>query len=190
MGASLPQALASMQRALLEAYVEEAAAEVRIHSTLDLSLAYLRSSTFPVHSSADRGGLLQDGGMDLDSVRKYRAHSRPPTEHTCANPTEPAVDTNYDLSSFIRRGEGDLDGDVNIAKLALALEVDAAVGYVSDTTKLKSPEMIELAASMACVEAGHAARIRAALGNLGLAMPVIPSAVLRTSSRNKWIIKT
>ncbi len=50
----------------------------------------------------------------------------------------------YDLSSFVNKGEGNLDNDVNIAKLALALEVGAAVGYVSDTMKLKSPDMIEL----------------------------------------------
>ena len=54
------------------------------------------------------------------------------------------MEGNYDLSSFIAKGQGNVDSDVNIAKLALALEIGAAVGYVSDTTQLKSPAMIEL----------------------------------------------
>src|SRR3954467_15044517 len=52
------------------------------------------------------------------------------------------MESQYDLSSFVKRGQGNLDNDVNIAKLALALEIGAAVGYVSDTLKLKSPELI------------------------------------------------
>src|SRR5581483_9612850 len=35
----------------------------------------------------------------------------------------------YDLSPYIKAGEGNLDSDANIAKLALALEVDAALAY-------------------------------------------------------------
>src|SRR5262249_10186396 len=46
------------------------------------------------------------------------------------------MEINYDLSSFIGKGEGNVDSDVNIAKLALALEISAAIGYVADTTKL------------------------------------------------------
>src|SRR5215813_9603067 len=46
------------------------------------------------------------------------------------------MEKNYDLSSYINKGQGNVDSDVNIAKLALALEIGAAVGYVSDTTKL------------------------------------------------------
>jgi ferritin-like protein len=69
------------------------------------------------------------------------------------------MEKNYDLSSYIARGEGNIDSDVNIAKLALALEVGAAAGYVSDTSKLKSPYNIELEAGIACIEAIHAARI-------------------------------
>src|SRR3954462_10403492 len=72
------------------------------------------------------------------------------------------MENQYDLSSFVKRGQGNLDNDVNIAKLALAVEIGAAVGYVSDTLKLKSPELIELEAGIACVEAIHAGRIRAA----------------------------
>ena len=46
------------------------------------------------------------------------------------------MEKNYDLSSYINKGQGNVDNDVNIAKLALALEIGAAVGYVNDTTKL------------------------------------------------------
>ena len=43
------------------------------------------------------------------------------------------MEQQYDLSSLIGKGLGNLESDVNIAKLALALEVGAAAGYVSDT---------------------------------------------------------
>ena len=99
------------------------------------------------------------------------------------------MEKNYDLSSYINKGQGNVDSDVNIAKLALALEIGAAVGYVSDTSKLKSPYMIELEAGIACIEAIHAARIRAAFNDLGIKIPVVPSALISTSDRDTWVIK-
>jgi len=99
------------------------------------------------------------------------------------------MENNYDLSSFIGRGEGNVDSDVNIAKLALALEVAAASGYVADTTQLKSPYLVELEAGIACVEAIHAARIRAAFNALGIRIPVVPNAVMSKSSRDDWVMK-
>jgi ferritin-like protein len=99
------------------------------------------------------------------------------------------MEREYDLSAFIRRGDGNIDSDVNIAKLALALEVGAAVGYVSDCTKLRSPYLVDLEAGIACVEAIHAARIRDAFNDLGIKIPVVPNPVMNTSSRNDWIIK-
>jgi hypothetical protein len=98
------------------------------------------------------------------------------------------MEKNYDLSSYINKGLGNIDNDVNIAKLALALEIGAAVGYVSDTAKLKSPYMIELEAGIACIEAIHAARIRAAFNALGIKIPVVPSALISTSDRDTWVI--
>ena len=95
----------------------------------------------------------------------------------------------YDLSSLISKGQGNVDSDVNIAKLALALEVGAAAGYVSDTMQLKSPELIELEAGIACVEAIHAARIRAAFNSLGVKVPVVPNPVLIASTRQDWVLK-
>jgi ferritin-like protein len=99
------------------------------------------------------------------------------------------MEKNYDLSSYINKGRGNIDSDVNIAKLALALEIGAAVGYVSDTTKLKSPYMIEMEAGIACVEAIHAARIRVAFNALGIKIPVVPSALITMSDRDAWIIR-
>jgi Ferritin-like domain len=98
------------------------------------------------------------------------------------------MEKDYDLSSYIGRGQGNVDSDVNIAKLALALEIGAAVGYVSDTSKLKSPYMIELEAGIACIEAIHAARIRAAFNALGIKIPVVPTALISTGDRNAWVI--
>jgi hypothetical protein len=98
------------------------------------------------------------------------------------------MEKNYDLSGFIGKGQGNVDSDVNIAKLALALEIGAAVGYVSDTSKLKSPYLIELEAGIACIEAIHAARIRAAFNALGVKIPVVPSALISTSDRDAWVI--
>src|SRR5215470_4417599 len=99
------------------------------------------------------------------------------------------IEKNYDLSTYIGKGEGNVDSDVNIAKLALALEIGAAAGYVSDTTKLKSPYMIELEAGIACIEAIHAARIRAAFNALGIKIPVVPSPIISASDRGSWEIK-
>jgi len=99
------------------------------------------------------------------------------------------MEKHYDLSAYITKGQGNVDSDVNIATLALALEIGAAVGYVSDTTKLKSPYMIELEAGIACIEAIHAARIRAALNASGIKIPVVPSALISTSDRDNWVIK-
>ena len=107
---------------------------------------------------------------------------------TEAGGTPVQMENTYDLSAYITKGQGNVDSDVNIATLALALEVGAAVGYVTDTTQLKSPYMIELEAGIACIEAIHAARIRAAFNALGIKIPVVPSALISTSDRGNWVI--
>jgi len=100
-----------------------------------------------------------------------------------------SMENSYDLSSYVQKGRGNLDNDVNIAKLALALEIGAAAGYVTDATKLKSPQMIEMEAGIACVEAIHAVRIRIAFNELGVKVPVVPNVVINASSRDDWVIK-
>ena len=108
---------------------------------------------------------------------------------TEAGGTPVPMEKDYDLSSYITKGRGNVDNDVNIAKLALALEIGASVGYVSDTSKLKSPYMIELEAGIACIEAIHAARIRVAFNALGIKIPVVPVALISTSDRDSWVIR-
>lgn len=100
-----------------------------------------------------------------------------------------AMEEGYDLSSYIQNGYGNLDNDVNIAKLALALEIGAAAGYVTDATRLKSSAMIELGAGIACVEAMHVARIRIAFNELGISLPVVANPVLNASTRTDWMLK-
>jgi hypothetical protein len=103
--------------------------------------------------------------------------------------TPVAMEKSYDLSEYLQNGYGALDSDVNIAKLALQLEVGAAAGYVGDATQLKSGALIEMEAGIACVEAIHAARIRAAFNELGVKIPVVPNPVLNAISRNDWMLK-
>jgi hypothetical protein len=95
----------------------------------------------------------------------------------------------YDVSDYLKRGEGDIDSDVNIAKLALAIETDAAVGYIGDTMDLKSRALMALTAGIANVEAIHAARIRTAFNALGIRVPIVPSAVMNKATRGHWVIK-
>jgi ferritin-like protein len=106
-----------------------------------------------------------------------------------AGGTPVQMEKDYDLSNYIKKGRGNVDSDVNIAKLALALEIGAAAGYVSDTTKLKSPYMIEMEAGIACIEAIHAARIRVAFNALGIKIPVVPSPIISASDRGSWEIR-
>jgi rubrerythrin len=65
-------------------------------------------------------------------------------------------------------GEGNVDSDVNIAKLALALETDAAIAYTQEAAKLKNPKLISVGASIGATESAHAAAIRATFKALGV----------------------
>jgi rubrerythrin len=98
-------------------------------------------------------------------------------------------ESSYDLSPYFDQGEGNLDSDVNIAKLALAAEVDAAIAYVTESAKLKTPSLVMTAAGIGSIESTHAARIRAAFNSLGVAIPVVPSAVMSAENRGLWVLK-
>src|SRR5215467_4356728 len=106
-----------------------------------------------------------------------------------AGGTPVQMENNYDLYDYSTKSQGNVDNDVNIAKLALALDIGAAAGYVSDTTKLKSPYIIEMEAGIACIEAIHAARIRVAFNALGIKIPVVPSPIISASDRGSWEIR-
>ncbi len=99
------------------------------------------------------------------------------------------AESSYDLSSYIQRGDGNLDSDVNIAKLALALEVDAAIAYTNEIAKLKTPALITAGASIGSDESAHAAAIRAAFVSLGVNIPVVPASFVSAKTRDAWIIK-
>jgi rubrerythrin len=130
--------------------------------------------------------VLELGLQNRADHEKHQGLLRNAVSELGGTPVE--LEKDYDLSSYINKGRGNVDSDVNIAKLALALEIGAAVGYVSDTSKLKSPYMIELEAGIACIEAIHAARIRAAFNALGIKIPVVPTALISTSDRDAWVI--
>jgi rubrerythrin len=94
----------------------------------------------------------------------------------------------YDLSAYINAGEGDLDSDANIAKLALALEVDAAIAYAGEVAQLQTPELVTAGATIASAEASHATMIRAAFVALGMDIKPIPAAFVSAEKRPDWIL--
>jgi rubrerythrin len=94
----------------------------------------------------------------------------------------------YDLSAYIKKGEGNLDSDVNIAKLALALEVDAAIAYTLEAAKLKTPALITAGASIGTNEAAHATLIRSAFRSLGVDIPIVPVSFFSPDTRSAWVL--
>jgi hypothetical protein len=103
--------------------------------------------------------------------------------------TPVAARQSYDVSSYIQRGEGNLDSDVNIAKLALALEVDAAIAYTTEVASLKTPALITAGASIGSTESAHASAIRAAFVSLGVNIPVVPAAFVSADNRQAWVLR-
>lgn len=100
----------------------------------------------------------------------------------------PAKDA-YDVSPYLKAGEGNLDSDANIAKLALALEVDAAIAYGDSFSKLKAVPHLQAAATIAPDEAAHAAAIRAVFRTLIPTVEFVPAAFLSADTRSQWILK-
>jgi rubrerythrin len=95
----------------------------------------------------------------------------------------------YDLSSYLQNREGNIDSDVNIAKLALALETDAAIAYTKEVANLKTPALITAGASIGSTESAHAAAIRAAFVSLGVSIPVVPASFVSEATRAQWVLK-
>ncbi|NCJ08688.1 DUF4439 domain-containing protein [Synechococcales cyanobacterium C] len=94
----------------------------------------------------------------------------------------------YDLSTYLESGEGNLDSDVNIAKLALALETDAAIAYGVEAAKLKTPALVTAAASIATAESAHATVIRAAFASLGIDIQAVAAPFVNADTRDQWVI--
>ncbi|MEH2136447.1 ferritin-like domain-containing protein [Nostoc sp.] len=99
------------------------------------------------------------------------------------------AESSYDLSSYIKKGEGNLDSDVNIAKLALALETDAAIAYSQEIAKLKTPKLITVGASIGSTETAHAAAIRATFKALGVNLEIVPASFVSRETREAWVLK-
>lgn len=99
------------------------------------------------------------------------------------------AESSYDLSSYLEQGDGGLDSDVNIAKLALALETDAAIAYGNEVARLMTPALVTAGASIAAAEASHATTIRAAFIGLGMEIDYVPAAFVSAETRNQWVLK-
>ncbi len=125
-----------------------------------------------------------------NNLRDHMAHRDKLSEVVKSLGGTPAIAAStYDLSSYIQRGEGNIDSDVNIAKLALALETDAAIAYATEISKLKTPALITAGASIGSDEAAHATAIRAAFVSLGVNIPVVPASFVSADSRSQWVLK-
>lgn len=98
------------------------------------------------------------------------------------------AESSYDVSSYIKNKEGNVDSDVNIAKLALALETDAAIAYTKEIAQLKTPALITAGASIGSTEAAHAAAIRATFKSLGVPLEIVPSAFVSADNRSAWVL--
>jgi hypothetical protein len=103
--------------------------------------------------------------------------------------TPSPVRSSYDLSTYINAGEGNLNSDANIAKLALALEYDAALAYIDAFNKLKIPAILAAAGTIAPVEAAHATAIRAVFKTLIPSIEYIPAAFVSAETRKDWVLK-
>ncbi len=103
--------------------------------------------------------------------------------------TPAQAEASYDLSSYIGAGEGNIDSDVNIGKLALALETDAAIAYTFEAAKLKTPALITAGASIGTNEAAHATAIRAAFKSLGVDIAIVPASFFNLATRSAWVLK-
>jgi len=99
------------------------------------------------------------------------------------------AEASYDVSSYIQKGEGNIDSDVNIAKLALALETDAAIAYTLEAAKLKTPQLVTVGASIGTTESAHAAAIRATFKALGENIEIVPAAFVSIENGDAWILK-
>jgi rubrerythrin len=95
----------------------------------------------------------------------------------------------YDLSAYIKRGEGNLDSDANIAKLALALEVDAVLAYASAIQALKNPDLRAAGLTILPDESAHAAAIRSVFHSLDASIKPVPASSLGPKTRGEWVLK-
>jgi len=94
----------------------------------------------------------------------------------------------YDLSSYLQAGEGNLDSDANIGKLALALEVDAVLAYNAAFSQLSDRNLLVAAATIGPVEACHATAIRAVFRSLIPTLEFVPASFISAETRHEWVL--
>ncbi len=102
--------------------------------------------------------------------------------------TPVAAEKQYDLSAYLNAKEGGIDSDVNIAKLALALETDAAIAYGREIAKLTTPALITAGATIGATEASHATYIRSVFKSLGVDLMVVPASFVSADTRKAWVL--
>jgi len=95
----------------------------------------------------------------------------------------------YDLSTYIDNKEGNLDSDANIAKLALALEFDAALAYNDAFVQLANKDLVAAASTIGPNEVAHATAIRAVFNRLDPSILVVPAPFVSADTRERWILK-
>ena len=132
-----------------------------------LVTALANQTDHKAHRDLLAGAIKQLGGMPVKAKTEYLSTVKP----------------------YIEREEENLDSDVNIAKLALGLEVDAAIAYGREVADLRNPDLITAGAGIGLAEACHATVIRAAFQSLGVALQVVPTPFVSADTRNAWIIK-
>jgi rubrerythrin len=138
-------------------------------------------------SNSDVGNVVK--AIALKNQADHKAHRDTLAEViTSLGATPVEAEDSYDLSSYLDQGEGNLDSDVNIAKLALALEVDAAIAYTQEIAKLKTPALITAGASIGSDESAHATAIRAAFIALGTPIDYVPASFISADTRKNWIL--
>jgi rubrerythrin len=124
------------------------------------------------------------------NLNDHMAHRDALTEVVKSLGATPAMTAaSYDVSPYIQRGEGNIDSDVNIAKLALALETDAAIAYSKEIANLKTPALITTGASIGSTESAHATAIRAAFVSLGVSIDYVPVSFVSEATRDQWVLK-
>jgi rubrerythrin len=105
-------------------------------------------------------------------------------------PTAAKSDYMDGLKPYLDRGEGNLDSLVNIAKLALALETDAALAYQQNVPKLSTEALRMTGTSILPDESAHAAAIRVLLAQAGVSINrIVASTFITPANREAWILK-
>lgn len=131
-------------------------------------LALKNAADHAEHAKILNGALVAMGGTAVTAKSDYLATVKP----------------------FIDGGYGNLDDLAGIARLALALEVDAALAYAGVVAGFKSPDLLKAGLTILPDESAHCAAIRALLAQAGaLTGDIVPAATLSGNNREAWVIK-